>query len=116
GRAERERRPARRRVRRRRLDRERVAGREGPGPRTSRPADRRELSALNDPALVAREYADETGLSARIAAQQSQSGPDAWDVAFGAVAEAEPRTILEVGPGRGEFAERLRRELAAEVV
>ena len=42
------------------------------------------MSALNDPALVAREYADEAGLSARIAAQKSQSGPDPWNVAFAA--------------------------------
>jgi SAM-dependent methyltransferase len=74
------------------------------------------VSALNDPTLVAREYADESGLSARIAAQRSQGGPDPWNVAFGAVAEAEPQRILEVGPGRGEFAARLQRELAADVV
>jgi SAM-dependent methyltransferase len=74
------------------------------------------VSALNDPTLVAREYADEAGLSARIAAQRSQSGPDPWNVAFGAAAEVEPRSILEVGPGRGEFAERLQWELAADVV
>jgi len=74
------------------------------------------LTALNDPALVAREYADERGLSARIAAQRSQSGPDPWNVAFQAVAEADPRTVLEVGPGRGEFAERLQRELDVQLV
>ena len=73
------------------------------------------MSALNDPALVAREYADETGLSTRIAAQQNSSGPDPWDVTFDAVAEPGPKTILEIGPGRGEFAERLQRELGARV-
>jgi ubiquinone/menaquinone biosynthesis C-methylase UbiE len=74
------------------------------------------VSALNDPALVAREYANETGLSARIAAQQNAGGTDPWDVAFVAVAEAEPRTVLEVGPGRGDFAERLQRELDVDLI
>lgn len=71
---------------------------------------------LNDPAVVRREYADESGLSARIAAQQSAGGPDPRQVAFDAVAEARPRRVLEVGPGRGELAERMVRELDAEVV
>jgi len=74
------------------------------------------LSALNDPALVAREYADDSRLSARIAAQQNATGPDPRQVAFEAVAEAEPQLILEVGPGRGELAERMKRELDARVV
>jgi SAM-dependent methyltransferase len=74
------------------------------------------LSALNDPALVAREYADERGLSARIAAQESSTGPDPRQVAFDAVAEFGPRRVLEVGPGRGELAERMARELGVEVV
>jgi SAM-dependent methyltransferase len=71
--------------------------------------------ALNDPALVAREYADEVGLSARIAAQQSAAGPDPRQVALDAVAEAEPRIVLEVGSGRGELAERIQKELGARV-
>jgi SAM-dependent methyltransferase len=74
------------------------------------------MSALNDPALVAREYADERGLSARIAAQESSTGPDPRQVAFDAVAEFGPRRVLEVGPGRGELAERMARELGVEVV
>ena len=41
--------------------------------------------ALNDPELVRREYADESGLSARIAAQESATGPDPRQVAFEAV-------------------------------
>ncbi len=71
---------------------------------------------LNDPELVRREYADESGLSARIAAQQSATGPDPRQVAFEAVAEAGPRRVLEVGPGRGELAARIRHELGVEVV
>jgi SAM-dependent methyltransferase len=72
--------------------------------------------ALNDPALVAEEYADETGLSARIAAQQSATGPDPRQVAFDAVAEASPRVVLEVGPGRGELADRMAKELGVHVI
>jgi SAM-dependent methyltransferase len=72
--------------------------------------------ALNDPELVRREYADESGLSARIAAQESATGPDPRQVAFEAVAETQPRRVLEVGPGRGELAGRIARELGADVV
>ncbi len=74
------------------------------------------MSALNDPALVAHEYADESNLSVRIAAQAASTGPDARQVAFDAVAEVEPSLILEVGPGRGELAERMARELDARVI
>ena len=72
--------------------------------------------ALNDPDLVRREYADEAALSARIAAQESATGPDARQIVFEAVAEAFPRRVLDVGPGRGELAERIARELGAQVV
>jgi SAM-dependent methyltransferase len=71
---------------------------------------------LNDPEVVRREYADESGLSARIAAQESATGPDPRQIAFEAVAEAMPRRVLEVGPGRGELAARMRYELGVEVV
>jgi SAM-dependent methyltransferase len=71
---------------------------------------------LNDPELVRREYADEAGLSVRIAAQEAATGPDPRQVAFEAVAEVSPRRVLEVGPGRGELSERIARELGAEVV
>ena len=71
---------------------------------------------LNDPELVRREYADESGLSARIAAQEAATGPDPRQVALEAVAEAGPCRVLEVGPGRGELAERMMRELGVDVV
>jgi len=74
------------------------------------------VSALDDPALVRREYADEARLSARIAAQQSATGPDPRQVALDAVAECEPRRVLEVGPGRGELAERIQDEVGAQVI
>jgi SAM-dependent methyltransferase len=72
--------------------------------------------SLNDPALVRREYADVHGLAARSAAQALSTGPDPREVAFQAIAEVSPQRVLEVGPGRGELAERTMRELGAEVV
>jgi SAM-dependent methyltransferase len=79
--------------------------------------DAEAVSALNDPVAVRREYADEERLAARIAAQQQAfTGPDPRQVAFEAVAEGEPQLVLEVGPGRGELAERIKRELDARVV
>ena len=71
---------------------------------------------LNDPDLVRREYADESRFAARAAAWASASGPDPRELAFAAVAEVEPRRVLEVGCGRGELAERIARELDAEIV
>ena len=74
------------------------------------------MSALNDPALVAREYADERGLAARMAAQTTATGPDPYGIVFEAVKEYEPRLVLEVGSGRGELAERIGNELGARVI
>jgi SAM-dependent methyltransferase len=74
------------------------------------------VSGLNDPALVRREYADEGGLAARMAAQSSATGTDPYSVVFDGVAEGAPGLILEVGCGRGELAERMSRELDARVV
>src|SRR5207249_6264356 len=82
-REERQRAATRRRVRRRRRDRQRLAGRQGSRTRAPRPANRREVR-LNDPALVRREYADESGLAARMAVQRSATGPDPYAVTFDA--------------------------------
>jgi SAM-dependent methyltransferase len=71
---------------------------------------------LDDPEVVRSDYADESNLSARIAAQQLATGPDPREVALEAVAEVKPRRVLEVGPGRGELAERVKNDLRAEVV
>jgi 2-polyprenyl-3-methyl-5-hydroxy-6-metoxy-1,4-benzoquinol methylase len=72
---------------------------------------------LNDPELVRRQYASEDGLAVRREFQQRfREGPDAFDTAFEAVAELEPRRVLEVGCGMGNFAERLARQTSAEVV
>jgi SAM-dependent methyltransferase len=70
----------------------------------------------NDPEVVAREYASEQGLLGRRAAYRFAEGPDPREIVFRAVAEVEPRRVLEVGPGPGELAERIRDELEADVV
>lgn len=61
----------------------------------------------DDPDAIRREYADERGLSGRIALWARRPGPQPQDVAFDEVVAVRPRRVLEVGCGRGEFAERL---------
>ena len=61
----------------------------------------------DDPEAVRREYADETGLSARTALWSRRSGPQPQDVALAEVLAVSPRSVLEVGCGSGEFSERL---------
>ena len=61
----------------------------------------------DDSETVRCEYADEIGLSARTALWARRSGLQPQDVAFDEVVAAKPRRVLEVGCGRGEFAERL---------
>ena len=62
---------------------------------------------LNDPAVVAEEYATEQGLLGRRAAYEYADGPDVPALAVEAVLEASPRRVLEVGGGPGEAAERI---------
>lgn len=72
---------------------------------------------LDDPALVADEYADDTRLRRRASAYTGvHTGVDARVPAVAAVVAAAPRRILEVGCGWGELAEWLARETEAEVV
>jgi SAM-dependent methyltransferase len=71
---------------------------------------------LDDPALVREEYASESRLAARKAAYRFAVGPDPRDVAFDAIAEIEPKRVLEVGCGEGELAERVSRELACQIL
>jgi ubiquinone/menaquinone biosynthesis C-methylase UbiE len=73
------------------------------------------MDSLNDPELVRKEYADEKRYAARMAKQETATGPDPYDVVFAAIAEGGPRDVLEVGCGRGELAERMSRELSAHV-
>ena len=72
---------------------------------------------LDDPALVAREYADDARLRRRASAYTgAHTAVDARVPLVAAVAEASPRRILEVGCGWGELAEWLTGETGAEVV
>jgi SAM-dependent methyltransferase len=73
-------------------------------------------SPLDDPTFVRRQYASEQNLAARKAVYATAEGPDARDLVFEAVAEAKPRRVLEVGGGEGELADRIVRELGAELV
>ena len=75
------------------------------------------MTRLNDPELVRCQYTSEAGLKVRRDAQlQFLQGPDAFDVAFDVVSQLNPRRVLEVGCGMGNFAERVARETTAEVV
>jgi SAM-dependent methyltransferase len=69
----------------------------------------------NDPAVVRREYASDAGLTARLALWQRRDGPQPQDIAFDEAIDGAPRRVLDVGCGRGEFAERLS-AAGAEVV
>lgn len=61
----------------------------------------------NDPEVVRREYANETGLAARSALWARRDGLQPQDVAFDEVMALRPGRLLDAGCGRGEFAERL---------
>jgi SAM-dependent methyltransferase len=74
------------------------------------------LQRFDDPAYVREQYATEDGLEARRSIYGDTTGPDGREVAFAAVAEVGPRRVLEVGCGPGEVAERIQRELGADVV
>lgn len=74
------------------------------------------MRRTNDPELVRAEYEDESRFAVRVAAWQNSTGPSVLGMVFDAVAEVEPARVLEVGPGRGETAERIRAELGADVV
>jgi len=70
---------------------------------------------VNDPELVRDQYEREDNLRARQALYEEKEGPDAREAVWEALAELAPRRVLEVGGGPGELAERMQRELGAEV-
>jgi SAM-dependent methyltransferase len=74
------------------------------------------MPRLDDQAFVREQYAREDNLAARKAVYATSEGPDAREVLFETIAEAKPRRILEVGGGEGELAQRIGRELDAELV
>jgi SAM-dependent methyltransferase len=61
----------------------------------------------NDPELVRREYADETGLRERFGIWARRTGPQPQDVVFEQLKAAGAKRVLDAGCGRGDFAERL---------
>jgi SAM-dependent methyltransferase len=67
-------------------------------------------------ASVREQYATPDNLRARKAAYENAEGDDPRQFALEAIAAAKPRRVLEVGGGEGELAERIVRELGAEVV
>ena len=75
------------------------------------------MTRLDDPSLVAGEYADDARLRRRAAAfTGAATAVDARAPLVAAVVAAEPRRILEVGCGWGELAEWVGRDTGAEVV
>jgi len=73
------------------------------------------MSHLDDEALVRGQYAREDNLRARQAIYGEYEGEQAPDVVFQEIAALAPQRVLEVGGGPGELAERMLRELDAEV-
>jgi SAM-dependent methyltransferase len=74
------------------------------------------VTRIDDPSAVREQYATEAGLTARKSIYTDVTGPDARELVFQAVAETRPQSVLEVGCGEGELAERVAHELAADVV
>jgi ubiquinone/menaquinone biosynthesis C-methylase UbiE len=75
------------------------------------------MTGLDDPQLVADEYADDTRLRRRAAAFTGEAtAEDARVPLVAAVTAVQPARILEVGCGWGELAEWVGRETGAEVV
>jgi SAM-dependent methyltransferase len=71
---------------------------------------------LDDPALVAAEYADDARLRRRAAAYTGAGTlVDARGTIVSAIAAAHPSRVLEVGCGWGELARRIADEVGAEV-
>jgi SAM-dependent methyltransferase len=75
------------------------------------------VTRLDDPELVAREYADDARLRRRASFYMgSHTSLDAREPLVAAVVSAEPKRILEVGCGWGELAAWLAKATGADVV
>jgi SAM-dependent methyltransferase len=71
--------------------------------------------AFNEPEVVREQYSTETNLQARQALWVGAVGDDPKEILWRTLSEWQPRRVLEVGGGQGELAERMQRELHAEV-
>ncbi len=75
------------------------------------------MSRLDDPALVAEEYADDARLRRRASAYTGAATTvDVRVTLVAAVAEAHPERVLETGCGWGELAEWIARDTGSRVV
>jgi SAM-dependent methyltransferase len=70
---------------------------------------------MDDPVAVREQYATEENLRARQRLWANVEGENARLVLFRILSELQPRTVLEVGGGQGELAERMQSELGAAV-
>ena len=91
-------------------------GGKSPGRGIPGQADHRAVK-LDNPLVVQWEYASEERLAKRNKTyRELTEGVNPEDVVFEAVRESSPQRFLDVGCGMGELAERVQRELGAEVV
>lgn len=73
------------------------------------------MSRLDDPAVVASQYAREDNLRARQALYEETEGFSPHDVLRSTLSRLAPIRVVEVGGGPGELAEWMREELGARV-
>lgn len=78
--------------------------RDTPSPIMSSQHDDREQ---DHPDIVRQEYTDPSHFAARWALWSRRTGPPAYDVAFDALLELEPKRVIELGCGPGDFAARV---------
>jgi SAM-dependent methyltransferase len=71
--------------------------------------------STDDPALLKEQYGTEANLRARQALWTDVEGENAPVALWRVLSALRPRSVLEVGGGQGELAERLQNELGAEV-
>ena len=74
------------------------------------------VSQFDDPEFVRAAFEREDGLMERAAAwQRHRRGPDLTEFVLSAIVPLQPRRVLEVGAGTGEFAQRMIDDLDVEV-
>ncbi len=73
------------------------------------------MTRLDDPKVVEEQYADDSNLRARQALWVDAEGVDPKEALWRTLETWQPRRLLEVGGGQGALAERIVRELGAEV-
>jgi SAM-dependent methyltransferase len=71
--------------------------------------------AFDDQGVVRDQYSTEANLQARKALWEGAEGADPNEILWRTIEAWQPQRVLEVGGGQGELAERMQRELGAEV-